>query len=56
MMKVSSYRADDAAADEDGGGRDGRDGIATYETISTAEKRRGRGLLDGRTAEHSDEE
>ena len=31
-----------AKADEDGGRRDGRDGIATYETISTAEKRRER--------------
>ena len=27
MMKVSSYRADDAAADEDGGGRDEGDEI-----------------------------
>ena len=35
-------RRDAAEADEDGGGRDGRDGIATYETISTAEKRRER--------------
>ena len=56
MMKVSSYRADDAAADEDGGGGDGCDGIATYETISTTENRRERGFLDGITAEHSDEE
>lgn len=35
-------RADVAEADEDGGRRDGRDGIATYETISTSEKRRER--------------
>ena len=39
---VSEDRADVAEADEDGGGRDGRDGIATYETISTSEKRRER--------------
>ena len=30
-------RRDVAEADEDGGGGNGRDGIATYETISTAE-------------------
>jgi len=34
---VFEDRRDIAEADEDGGRRDGRDGIATYETISTVE-------------------
>lgn len=34
---MSEDRADVAEADDYGGGRDGRDGIATYETISTVE-------------------
>jgi hypothetical protein len=39
---VFEDRRDIAEADDYGGERDGRDGIATYETISTAEKRRER--------------